>query len=858
MSARHATMHEAAAPMPRLLVLLFLLVAGCSGDPSGPVDEPAGPPAQLLMTSGNLQSATLGGVLPDSLAVRVTDAGGKPVAGVAVSWEVTSGGGSLSASSTVTGASGHAMVRWTLGVSEGGHGVTARVSGLPEAAFTATAAASGAGVLGAAGGVLGLADGTRVLIPAGAVSGTAQITLAQGNASTHLDGFSAAERVLISLTSSVAQFAQPVEVRVPLPAGTTLADTGSVAVGRFDAAGVLVRFPFTLREVDGRVFAVVETTSFSNWLYEWFRGKYPPVTATLPVPFYGQSSSYACWAAVMQMLSQAVKPSTTESILEILGEARIDESDPSGGMDGATWRFGGAMETILRRRTGVKPTRELWAMGTQGVSRNLRDHVKNVIGLDSVPVGFFSTVKQHSVLLVGYDGDTFLVHDPDGVTDPPGYRRVPWSELTAGSGVGTSVYLSYVPKRLSATLPLSVNILPQAVALSHPRIGPIMPETYSFRWDHRDSGGYGFAVPQTNTTLQTLPGRVTTFSVPGLIQVINGSPTTAADLTYTLYVGAVGEADIFTHSYSATVPANKSASFVVPSIPVDSFRYNRATATEYFLLAEVKGADGLEAAQSIRFSIAGVTPELASITPATAGVGQEVVLTGQGFGQLRKRNRVVFNGVEVPAGDILQWTDETLRVRVPAGATTGSVTVHRGEVPSNAVPFTLSNLASVSGSYSGDDGGASLWGGSVVHGTSTWTLEGVEARELRSSNRIHWMSVKVNTPAELRVTAGTHVTPATWTQHLEGGGRVEYAYRTSLDVSITKEGTTEFTRTGTDEAFTVNFRLPGWWDRLRVDVGIMVYYDATHYNGEGQVTSTTINQQFGWFNLPAFWLEAKP
>ena len=116
-------------------LLAGLLLAAC-GDSTG-----SSAPAAVQAVSGSGQAAVVGLLATNPLVVRVTSAGGNPVQGVAVTWTVASGGGSLTAASTVTGADGQAQVQWTLGTRAEAQTVTATVEGLAPATFTITPAA---------------------------------------------------------------------------------------------------------------------------------------------------------------------------------------------------------------------------------------------------------------------------------------------------------------------------------------------------------------------------------------------------------------------------------------------------------------------------------------------------------------------------------------------------------------------------------------------------------------------------------------------------------------------------------------------------------------------------------------------
>jgi hypothetical protein len=98
----------------------------------------AGPPANVVKVAGDNQTGTVATALTDSLAVRVTDQYGNPVSGVTVTWTVTSGGGSVSPTTSVTGSDGLARTRWTLGTIAGANTVQATVAGLAPASFLAT------------------------------------------------------------------------------------------------------------------------------------------------------------------------------------------------------------------------------------------------------------------------------------------------------------------------------------------------------------------------------------------------------------------------------------------------------------------------------------------------------------------------------------------------------------------------------------------------------------------------------------------------------------------------------------------------------------------------------------------------
>ena len=94
----------------------------------------------LTKVSGDQQSALQGAAVLAPPTVKVTDSLGSPMAGIAVQFTVTAGGGTVLASSANTDASGLASCGgWTLGDSPGPNAVTASSQGLNPVVFSATA-----------------------------------------------------------------------------------------------------------------------------------------------------------------------------------------------------------------------------------------------------------------------------------------------------------------------------------------------------------------------------------------------------------------------------------------------------------------------------------------------------------------------------------------------------------------------------------------------------------------------------------------------------------------------------------------------------------------------------------------------
>ncbi len=121
-----------ARSLPRVLLLTFAILA-CGGDDTvSPAVEGA-----ITRTTGDGQSAIVGVAL-QPYQVRVTGQGTAPTAGATVHWTVVSGGGTVSAATSVTNAAGLAEITATLSSVIGPQVVRAVAPGLIDSLVTFT------------------------------------------------------------------------------------------------------------------------------------------------------------------------------------------------------------------------------------------------------------------------------------------------------------------------------------------------------------------------------------------------------------------------------------------------------------------------------------------------------------------------------------------------------------------------------------------------------------------------------------------------------------------------------------------------------------------------------------------------
>ncbi|MEX1184874.1 MAG: Ig-like domain-containing protein, partial [Gemmatimonadota bacterium] len=122
--------------------VLLLVQYGC-GDTVSP-ERSLLSADRVVAVSGGDQSGEVGLALSEPLIIRVLDDRDAGVANVPVSWSIGAGAGTTSSGATATDANGRAQVEWTMGTRAGPNEVSATVSGIPPATFTAVARAGAA------------------------------------------------------------------------------------------------------------------------------------------------------------------------------------------------------------------------------------------------------------------------------------------------------------------------------------------------------------------------------------------------------------------------------------------------------------------------------------------------------------------------------------------------------------------------------------------------------------------------------------------------------------------------------------------------------------------------------------------
>jgi plastocyanin len=130
-------------------VAIALFVVSCGGGGGDGGTPPSTTTiAKTAGNSGDGQSGSVGQPLGSALQVLVMK-DGAPEAGATIAWSISSGGGSVDPTSSVTGADGTASADWTLGTTSGTQSARAALTGASGSpvTFTATAEPGAAVVL---------------------------------------------------------------------------------------------------------------------------------------------------------------------------------------------------------------------------------------------------------------------------------------------------------------------------------------------------------------------------------------------------------------------------------------------------------------------------------------------------------------------------------------------------------------------------------------------------------------------------------------------------------------------------------------------------------------------------------------
>lgn len=148
---------------------------------------------------------------------------------------------------------------------------------------------------------------------------------------------------------------------------------------------------------------------------------------------------------------------------------------------------------------------------------------------------------------------------------------------------------------------------------------------------------------------------------------------------------------------------------------------------------KVRNTDGMASTLNKAIYVVQNAPFIFYLDPTSGAVGAWVKIVGQDFGVKRDANdNVKFNNILVTtygngSGGHSVWANNIIWVQVPATATTGPVTVHKGSLASNGVSFivgggTTPTISSISNVEPGESGAHGKVGDRIrIYGTNFGT-----------------------------------------------------------------------------------------------------------------------------------------
>jgi hypothetical protein len=167
------------------------------------------------------------------------------------------------------------------------------------------------------------------------------------------------------------------------------------------------------------------------------------------------------------------------------------------------------------------------------------------------------------------------------------------------------------------------------------------------------------------------------FTVPVAPSITSLSPTsgpvgTSVTVTGTNFGATKGTSTITFNGTTATPTSWSNTSIVVP-VP--------SGATTGNIVVTVGGL----ASGGVTFTVT-VAPSITSLSPTSGAVGTSVTVTGTNFGATKGTSTIKFNGTTATP---TSWSNTSIVVPAPSGATTGSVVVTVSALASNGVTFTV-------------------------------------------------------------------------------------------------------------------------------------------------------------------------
>ena len=148
-------------------------------------------------------------------------------------------------------------------------------------------------------------------------------------------------------------------------------------------------------------------------------------------------------------------------------------------------------------------------------------------------------------------------------------------------------------------------------------------------------------------------------------------------------------------------------------------------------------------------------PVITSVSATTASAGTQVIITGSGFGSTQGVGIATLNQASIPVGF---WSDTSVMVTIPSGATSGYLNVLRGPdmQSSNGVYFTVESQPLISGWLDLDIGNPATKGSASYSG-GVFTIQGSGGSGGATSDSLHFVYQPLSTDGTIiaRVASAT-------------------------------------------------------------------------------------------------------
>ena len=136
-------------------------------------------------------------------------------------------------------------------------------------------------------------------------------------------------------------------------------------------------------------------------------------------------------------------------------------------------------------------------------------------------------------------------------------------------------------------------------------------------------------------------------------------------------------------------------------------------------------------------STAALVPSISAISATTGSIGSAVTITGSNFGASQGSSSALLNGAPLT---VTSWSNTTINATIPAGATSGALTITLapGMNVSNPVTFTVTTQPLPSGWLDQDVGALGVVG-SATYSNGSFTLKAAGQQIYGAADAMHFV-----------------------------------------------------------------------------------------------------------------------